>query len=158
MNDIATTYAPAYARRPTALIDRHAESLAELRQFHDDHARLEQRCREQESYIARMTAYNALLREQLETAKEYERIAMTKLMRLATHVSTISKLSCEATEIVNDVKEWEDQQNSESVARAVAEPQTETNVEQQPETSETEAPVMADEISGLTPTWLQNRS
>lgn len=150
MTDV-TAYAPPYARRPAALIDRHADALAELRQFHDEHQRLEQMVRQQEQYIARLTEQYNVVVEHLERSREMESVAMRKLMRLAAHVQGIGMLASEATQIVHDTKEWESHwqdQEAAAAAKAPSDPE-----KQDPATDKEDPDGIVDQMEKLPPVW-----
>jgi 16S rRNA G1207 methylase RsmC len=156
MNDVVTTYAPAYARRPAALIDRHADALAELRQFHDEHQMLERKVRQQEQYIAKLTEQYNVVVDQLQKSREMESVAMRKLMRLAAHVQGIGMLASEATQIVRDAKEWEEHWQQQE-AEAAANHET-ANVQAGDELPETatdgeNAAGIVDQMEKLPPVW-----
>jgi uncharacterized protein YicC (UPF0701 family) len=153
MSEVSTTYAPAYVRRPAALINRHADALAELRQFHDEHQMLEQRVRQQEQYIARLTEQYNVVVDQLHKSREMEGVAVRKLMRLAAHVQGIGMLASEASQIVRDTKEWEDWQQQEAETAA---PQEEAKAgDELPETAvdEDNAAGIVDQMEKLPPAW-----
>jgi len=110
MTDITTRQ--AYAR-PVSRVEQRADALAEMRQLHSDFEVLQHKAEDQARLIDRLNDRNGLLLDQLRISQQNERIAVRKLIRLATAMSSIGMLSREAEEIVKSAREWQEDEGQQ---------------------------------------------
>jgi len=102
--------------QPVSPMQRRADALAELQQLHADYAALQRKSDEDRRLIERYQDRCELLLEELRTSRQNERVVTRKLIRLASAMANIGKLSTEAEEIMRSTREWQDETPEEAAA------------------------------------------
>lgn len=110
----------------TTTTERQANALDEIRQLHADHADLLRKTEEDRRTIERQQDRIILLNSDLRTAQQESKIYQRKLIRLASAMSSMSRLAQDADEIMRSVVDYEEetpehaQAEQESAQQAVA--------------------------------------
>lgn len=114
MTDI-TRLAP---RQQQTVEDRRAEIIDELRQMQVEMALMKSSAEANRRTIERLQDRNEMLEQDLQDAKQNERVVTRKLVRLAEAMSGMSKLAAGADEIMKSVKEWTDDEEEQAAHAA----------------------------------------
>jgi hypothetical protein len=122
MNAMSNTTALHYS----TVTERQALALDEIRQLHAAYADLLRKTDEDRRTIDRQADRIALLVADLRTAQQEGKVWQRKLIRLASAMSSMSRLAQDADEIMRSVVDWVDetpeeaQAEQESAQQAVA--------------------------------------
>lgn len=106
------------APRQQSVEDRRAEIIDELRQMQVEMALMKSTVDSQRRTIDRLQDRNEMLEQDLQDAKQNERVVTRKLVRLAEAMSGMSKLASSADEIMKSVKEWTDDEEEQAAKAA----------------------------------------
>lgn len=98
--------------------DRRAEIIDELRQMQVEMALMKSAAESNRRTIDRLQDRNEMLEQDLQDAKQNERVVTRKLVRLAEAMSGMSKLASSADEIMKSVKEWTDDEEEQAAKAA----------------------------------------
>lgn len=105
MNDMSNTTPLKYS----AITERQASALDEIRQLHAAYADLLRKTEEDRRTIERQEDRNNLLLDELRTSRQNERVITRKLMRLASAMTNMSRLAVDADEIMRSTRDWQDE-------------------------------------------------
>lgn len=103
---------------PHVTDQRHAQALADIQRMRSEYATMQGMLAAAESEIASLKHRNELLADDKEHYRQNAGVFQRKLIRLASAMSMMHKLSAEAEAIMRDSKDFEEEMNKAEQAKA----------------------------------------